>query len=81
MTNLNVLSGFVGAFVMGLLGAVPFLVGWGRLHSEIEGLKARLDLIERDLGKIDEIRADVSYIRGILDGENRPHRKPVAHHP
>lgn len=40
--------------------------------SEIRfrGVEDRLEMIEKDIGGIADIRADVSYIRGFLDGEN-----------
>jgi hypothetical protein len=72
-------AGLIGAGAMLVLGAIPFFIGWGSIHATLDGLKARMSEAERELSQIDQIRADVSYIRGVLDGEARAAREARGH--
>ncbi|MGH7024340.1 MAG: hypothetical protein ACREEB_12230 [Caulobacteraceae bacterium] len=70
----TLIAGLIGAGFPLIPGAVAFFVGWGSIRATIAALKARVGATEDRLGKIDQIQADVSYIRGIMDGEARAGR-------
>ena len=77
----TLIAGLVGAGFPLIPGAVAFFIGWGSIRATLAALKARVGATEERLGKIDQIQADVSYIRGMLDGEARARRganPPIA---
>jgi hypothetical protein len=76
--NPTIAAGLLGAAAMLIPGIVAGLVAWGNVHATIDALKARMTAAETELGKVDQILADVSYIRGILDGEARAARTRAA---
>ena len=76
--NPTVTAGLLGAAAMLLPGIVGALIAWGNIHATIDALKARMTAAEAELGKVDQILADVSYIRGVLDGEARAARTKTA---
>lgn len=49
-----------------------------RFNAEMESVKLRLQAVEAEADGLSEIRADVSYIRGVLDGEARAARDKAA---
>ncbi len=71
----TITGGLIGAFAVLIPSAATFLIAWGNLHATIDGLKLRVTEAERELDKIDQIRVDVSYIRGVFDGEARRERE------
>jgi hypothetical protein len=68
MLDPSMIGGLAGALTMVALGAIPFLVGWGRLHTEVEALKQRVAALELETNAITHIREDVAFIRGQLQG-------------
>lgn len=75
MVEPTITAGLIGAAAMLIPGTAAALIAWGNIHATIDALKARMAAAETELGKVDQILADVSYIRGILDGEARAARK------
>jgi hypothetical protein len=71
----TLIAGMIGAAIVLSGGVVAFFVEHGVTRATIAGLAARLTTLEGELGKIDTIMADVSYVRGILDGEARAARR------
>jgi hypothetical protein len=71
----NLLSALVGAGAVLIPAAGAFLIGSGSIHATVQGLAMRLSDAEFELSALDQIRADVSYIRGVLDGEARAARE------
>jgi hypothetical protein len=72
--NPNLSSALIGAAVVLLPGAATFLVSWGATGKRIDALESRIEAVEAEADTIASIRADVSYIRGVLDGEARAAR-------
>jgi hypothetical protein len=74
-------AGLIGGGAAIVVAAVPFFVAWGRLHAEMETVKVRVAELEHDLkdelGLLREVQKDVSYIRGVLDGEARAAREAM----
>jgi hypothetical protein len=64
----TIVAGLMGAGVMLFLSAIPFFIGWGSIHATHEALKLRVRAVEEQMKEIGEMRADISYIRGRLDG-------------
>jgi hypothetical protein len=74
-------AGLIGGGAAMIVAAVPFFVAWGRLHAEMDAVRTRVDGLEHDLkdelGLLREVQKDVSYIRGVLDGEARAAREAL----
>ena len=77
MIEPTIAAGLVGAGAVLAPSLAAALVAWGNIHATIDALKARVTAAEIELRKVDQILADVSYIRGVLDGEARAARKQV----
>jgi hypothetical protein len=64
----SLMAGLIGAGATLVIGATPFLIGWGALHSTVEALKLRVAALEAATDAITQIREDVAFIRGQLAG-------------
>jgi hypothetical protein len=76
--NPTIIAGVIGGGAVLIPSGAAALIAWGAIHATIDALKARMTAAETELGKVDQILADVSYIRGVLDGEARAARTKTA---
>lgn len=77
----TIVAGCIGATAVLAPCAIAFFVAWGGVHATIDSLKARMASAEQELGALASISNDVSYIRGVLDGEARAARKTTTRGP
>lgn len=70
----TIIAGCIGAAAVLGPCAGAGLIAWGNTRATIDGLKLRMTAAEVELAKVDQISADVSYIRGVIDGEARAAR-------
>ena len=61
-------SALIGAGGTLFLGVIAFFVRWGGLHATHEALEARVRALEAQMRVLNQIQADVSYVRGFIDG-------------
>jgi hypothetical protein len=73
--NPTITAAIIGGCIVLLPVIGAALIAWGRIHATIDALTARMSAAEAELAKVDQILADVSYIRGVLDGEARAARE------
>ena len=60
-------AALVGSAVTLFFGMIAFFVRWGGLHATHEALEARVKALEAQMRVLNQIQADVSYVRGFID--------------
>jgi len=61
-------AALVGSAVTLLVSMIAFFVRWGGLHATHEALEGRVKALEAQMRVLNQIQADVSYVRGFIDG-------------
>jgi hypothetical protein len=72
--SIAIVPALIGASAMLVPGMIAFFIAWGAIHATMKALETRVTAIETELAMIREIKSDVSYIKGVLDGEARAAR-------
>ncbi len=67
----TIVAALMGGGVALVVASTPFFVAWGSVHATIEALKTRISAVEAELATINALKSDVSFIRGLLEGERR----------